>query len=224
MVVVGVDGFSRGWTAVLLEDGRFSGAAEFPDFSALLARLGQAEVVAVDIPIGLPASGRRDADTQAKKFVGRRRSSVFPTPPRRVIEAPSYQEALALSVDLTGGGISSQTYALRNKILEVDQVVRTSSSTIIEIHPEVSFRALAGHELQHPKSTWNGLMLRRRLLAEAGIHLPEVLEEVRVSRPDDVLDAAAAAWSATRFARGISARLPNDDQLDEHGRPMAIWY
>ena len=52
------------------------------------------QVIAVDIPIGLPDSAEpRAADIEARKLLGKRRSSVFPTPHRAVLEAPTYAKA-----------------------------------------------------------------------------------------------------------------------------------
>jgi predicted RNase H-like nuclease len=65
-------------------------------------------------------------------------------------------------------------------------------------------------------------MERRRLLATAGIELPDELSAGQAAA-DDVLDAAIAAWSATRKARGEAVPLPPDPPM-ENGRPVAIWY
>nr|WP_231640215.1 DUF429 domain-containing protein [Micromonospora sp. NRRL B-16802] len=43
---------------------------------------GHLAVIGIDIPIGLPDTGRRQADVLAYKLVGPRRSSVFMTPVR----------------------------------------------------------------------------------------------------------------------------------------------
>jgi predicted RNase H-like nuclease len=40
---------------------------------------------------------------------------------------------------------------------------------------------------------------------------------------DDVLDAAAAAWTARRKAVGEARSLPDPPELIR-GRPVAIWY
>ncbi len=55
-------------------------------------------------------------------------------------------------------------------------------------------RALAGRELQLPKRTWGGQATRRRLLAAAGVKIPNELDSASVVPADDVLDAAAVAW------------------------------
>ncbi|GAA1817197.1 hypothetical protein GCM10009835_41460 [Planosporangium flavigriseum] len=50
--------------------------------------------------------------------------------------------------------------------------IDTGRYPLYEVHPEVSFQAMAGKALPHPKHTWAGGSLRRRLLADAGIDLP----------------------------------------------------
>jgi predicted RNase H-like nuclease len=65
-------------------------------------------------------------------------------------------------------------------------------------------------------------MERRRLLASAGIQLPDELTAGQAAT-DDVLDAAIAAWSAARKERGQATTLPADPPMQD-GRPVAIWY
>jgi predicted RNase H-like nuclease len=87
------------------------------------------------------------------------------------------------------------------------------------------FAALAGAPVAESKKTWNGQAKRRRLLAGAGVELPDDLGAAGLVGADDVLDAAAVAWCAHRIARGQAAYLPADhDQLDHRGRPIRIWY
>jgi predicted RNase H-like nuclease len=115
--------------------------------------------------------------------------------------------------------LSAQSFALGKKILEVEGCLE---ERVFEVHPEVSFAALARRQLLHSKRSWNGQMERRQLLAMAGIELPDDLVAGQVAA-DDVLDAAVAAWSAARKARGAAATLPPDPPLQD-GRPVAIWY
>jgi predicted RNase H-like nuclease len=213
MVVVGVDGYRRGWVAVELLDGRFAGAAVFASFSELAGAYAGAPVLAVDIPIGLPEAGTRPADAAARSFLRPRSSAVFTTPVRAALVAPNYAAARAIAPTT-----SSQAYALGKKILEVD-LVAEGDDRIHEVHPEVSFRALTGRSLP-PKKTWNGLNARREALAGAGIVLPGDLPAGGLAPPDDVLDAAAAAWSADRIARGEASTLPADDRR----RIGPIWF
>jgi predicted RNase H-like nuclease len=179
----------------------------------LLAGLTDARVVAVDIPIGIPVEGIRPADVAARAFLAGRASAVFATPIRAVLEAPDYAAAR-----LVGPSTSAQAYALRRKILEVDALAPTDER-VYEAHPEVSFRALRKEGLP-PKKTWNGLLVRRSVLASVGILLPDDLGPAGVVPADDVLDAAAAAWSAWRIGRGEAERLPPGAE----DRIGSIWY
>lgn len=211
MRVVGVDGFARGWVAVALEDGHFAGASVHRRFEDVLA-LRDVRIVAVDIPIGLPATEPRAADVGAKELVG---SSVFLTYPRHVLEAETYAQALARARRDGWPGVSRQSYALRHKILEVDPLA-ARDARIVEVHPELSFRELAGSRLGASKHTWAGFWARVRLLAAAGVRLPEDLAGLPLV---DVVDAAAAAWSADRYARGRAKPVP----LGHRDRLGAIW-
>jgi predicted RNase H-like nuclease len=65
---------------------------------------------------------------------------------------------------------------------------------------------------------------RRDALVEQGITLdgidPKVGAAVGV---DDMIDAAAAAWSAARLLGGAARSLPDPPELDSAGRQIAIW-
>ena len=184
--VVGVDACRGGWVAIVLEDGRFADAVFAPTFAGILERFADATAIAVDIPIGLPTEGTRAADLAARTFVGPRRSSVFATPPRAALALATYAEARAVAPSL-----SAQSFALREKILEVEALL--ADERVFEVHPEVSFAALnGGKHLQHSKRSWNGQMERRRLLTAKGIVVPDEIKAERAAA-DDVLDAAVAA-------------------------------
>ncbi len=78
--------------------------------------------------------------------------------------------------------------------------------------------------LPHGKKTWGGLQARLGLLRGQGIELPAVLGEADNVGIDDVVDAAAAAWSARRIARGHARSFPDPVvQRDPKGRMIAIW-
>jgi predicted RNase H-like nuclease len=213
-LVAGVDACRGGWVAVLAEDGRFAASEFAPSFGELRPALEGAQAIGVDIPIGLPVEGLREADVAARKFVGPRRSSVFPTPRRSALVAATYAEARRALPSL-----SAQSFALRTKILEAE---RCLDERTFEVHPEVSFVALAGRHLRFAKRSWNGHMERRELLAGAGMELPAELA-AGTAPVDDVLDAAAAAWSARRWLEGEARTLPDEPPV-QAGRPVAIWY
>jgi predicted RNase H-like nuclease len=220
--VVGVDGCKGGWVEIALQDGRFDSAGFRATLVEVAATHPDAEVITVDIPIGLPDVSPRLADVEARRFLRGRASSVFSTPSQGALEALSYEAANTLSREQSGKGLSKQSYALAKRILEADALVQTDPR-VFEVHPEVSFRELAGKVLPS-KKTWEGQMRRRRLLEQAGIVLPDDLGPASVVPPDDVLDAAVAAWSALRIARGEALTLPADPPIDSSERKVAIWY
>jgi predicted RNase H-like nuclease len=202
VLTVGVDAARGGWVAVVLEDGAFADAVLERRFPAVLERLPDAVAIGVDVPIGLPPLGsRRRADDEARRVAGPRRSSVFFTPSREALEALTYSEARTVAP-----GTSAQAWALRAAILDA---ARVDDSRVHEVHPEVSFAVLAGEPLTFAKRTWNGQRERVRLLRKAGVKIPDRLDAGIVAA-DDVLDAAVAAWTATRIARGEHITLPPD--------------
>lgn len=213
---VGVDGCPGGWVAVELGDGHFSRAAFCPSFNEILTVFPEATDVGVDIPIGLPESGPRAADTAARAFVGARRSSVFTTPTRLLLE----------SEWRPGLGITRQSHGLGQRIFEVERAIDHGArqDRIYEVHPEVSFAAMGGRPLADPKTSWNGQHTRRQLLRACGIDVPDNLASIGVVPPDDLLDAAAAAWTANRIASRKATTLPGTPPIDRGGRAVAIWY
>ena len=225
MRVLGVDGYAKGWIGILLRDGRFAEAAVARSLEELVSRYPDAVCIGVDMPVGLVPAGSREADLAARAFLsGPRKSSVFPAPPRPVISEPSYASAVATARHVNDGkGISRQAYALIPKILEVD-VVAGYDDRIHEVHPEVSFKVLAGRDLEFGKKTWSGQNDRRSLLTAAGIVIPDDLGEASAVPTDDVLDAAVVAWSAQRIADGRARSFPDPPTLrSSSDRPIAIW-
>jgi predicted RNase H-like nuclease len=222
--VLGLDGFKERWLGVTLVNGRFHSANVFDTIRQALAEEPESSVVGIDIPIGLGSGNGRPADHEAKRFIGSRSSSVFFTLPEAVYAAATHAEAVELARHLTDKGISQQSYALRAKIQEA-AVAAASDSRLVEVHPEVSFRALAGAPLTSSKKTWNGVMERHRLLASAEIVVAEALPgDAGKAPPDDVLDAAIASWTARRVAQGIAGALPADTDRTRDRPSGVIWY
>lgn len=224
--VIGVDACAAGWVGISLGEG---GAV--PYFATRIDELltdaaqdGPIEVVAIDMPIGLPDRGFRQADVLARQYVGPRRASVFMTPVRAALQAETHRQAVAINHRLAGVGVSIQAFALKPKILEVDQWVRHTPLRVAEVHPEVSFAHLAGGHLRFPKATWAGAETRRDLLAGAGIVLTGDLGSAgAAAKVDDILDATAAAWTAQRVMQGEAECLPAVAETFSDGLPCAIW-
>jgi predicted RNase H-like nuclease len=221
--VIGVDACKKGWVGVTSDLRGYFGAT-IDKLVATADGDGELEVVAIDIPIGLPLTGTRQADVLARGLVGKRQSSVFPTPIRLALLATSHAEGSALNLRATGKGLTRQAYGLGKKILEVDAWVRTVDRPVIEVHPELCFTTLAGHLLAHSKWSWAGAEERRRLLASAGILVPaEIGVAGELAGVDDVLDAAAASWTARRYAEGSATCHPETPEQFDDGPVAAIW-
>ncbi|NNF64456.1 MAG: DUF429 domain-containing protein [Acidimicrobiia bacterium] len=222
VTVMGVDAALGQWVAVTLVGGRLEKVSLHVDARSFVEAAGDADVIAVDIPIGAPDGAERQAEQMARSLIGPRRSSVFSTPLHAALIAAEYGEALRISNAAWGKGISKQAYGLRHRILDVEPIAR-EDRRIHEVHPEVSFRHLNGAPLAYSKKTWNGQNSRTELLEAVGVHLPDELEEAGRVPVDDVLDAAAAAWSAHRIATGVAVSLPDPPEMIR-GISAAIWY
>jgi predicted RNase H-like nuclease len=223
-VAVGVDACKSGWIAVAIDDVRVIEAQFLPRIDALPAVLPEASIVAIDIPIGLPESGRRAADVAARAFLGARRNSVFFTPVRPALAAATHAQASAVATRLTGFGLSQQSFALAAKILEVDEWATLAPCPVYEVHPEVSFAILLNAPASAAKKTWAGMTQRRLALERAGLCLDQLGGEAAVrAGVDDMLDAAVAAWSARRIVRGEAVTFPDPPIAGPDGALTAIW-
>ena len=224
--VLGVDACKAGWVGVALAGGNTEAyvAADIATLVSLADRDGALAAVAIDMPIGLPDHGARQADVLARAAIGSLRSSVFQTPVRDALLANDHATANAVSRRLTGQGVSIQAFGLKAKLLEVQALLKEGKHRIIEVHPEVSFARLAGKPLTTRKSTWAGMQQRRRLLTSAGIDLDQDFGIAGVrAGVDDMLDAAVAAWTARRYVAGEACPLPDPPETFTDGLPSAIW-
>lgn len=231
---VGVDGAKSGWIAVWRANNLLE-ARVYPSPSSLVANHKQAQIIAVDVPIGLSDQGARMADAEARRFVGGRRAcSVFSSPVRGILDATSQPEASRRHRAIDGRGFGAQSFAILPKIREWDELLQCDSQarlTVREIHPEVSFAALnggLGRGLDFRKKAPEGIALRKELLSPifGSAQLEGLLAMVdrRMAAIDDVLDAVVALWSAERIITGRAHSLPATPATDSAGLVSAIWY
>jgi predicted RNase H-like nuclease len=185
---------------------------------------GHLRAAAVDMPIGLPASGPRACDVAARRLLGPRRGSVFPAPVRAVLAAESYEEACARSRGASGRAISRQLWNILPKVREVDLVLAAApglQAHLVEMCPELGFTVLTGAPMRHAKRTAEGRAERLAALRPVFGDLGAL-----VARPPagaashDVLDAVVGAWTARRDAGGTALRLGGE--RDETGLRMEV--
>lgn len=253
-ILIGVDGCPAGWVATAMRaDGaggvsvrvvqRFTDLAE--DESGV-----RPSVIAVDMPIGLPArivGAGRGPEQAVRPLLGARKSSVFSIPSREAVMAelgPFADETamyaahqrvcqVARASSTPPRGVSIQAFHIFPKIREIDAALRADhalANVTIEVHPEVAFwRLNNGIALLHGKKIRGrinpaGLDERRALLLSAGLP-PEVVmaKPPRGAGSDDLIDALASLSMAVRHHQGMTRPFPNPPERDDHGLPVAIW-
>ncbi len=227
-VAVGVDGCPGGWVSVEWSPDNLV-AERITDLAPLIERLRSGEVaaVAIDMPIGLLDSQPRECDVEARKLLGPRRSSIFPTPVRATLEAEDYTDACELSRQISGKALSIQAFNLLPKIAELDRLATPADQDrLVEAHPECAFRRLAGEPLADPKRTAQGQSTRIDLLAAHDPALGELVARHRSGADRlpllDLIDAAVLAITARRVVDGTETRLGS--QVDRRGLVTQIVY
>ena len=200
-----------------------------------------AELILVDIPIGLPEGpGGRDCDREARKNLHwPRMTSVFPTPTRctveKAFEFPKDRKAADdIEQRCACKGLTIQAFSIAPKIAQVDRVMvgRREDETprIREIHPEVCFGALNKRTaMSSRKQSVEGREKRLKVLRKAKPNSKKIYNEAcfkflrkDVAR-DDILDALAAAITALRGTMGDALRtLPETPPRDPKCIPMEM--
>lgn len=231
-VIVGADGCRDGWVVVKLDTATSKPTADWITTQAI-SRL-DFDVLAIDVPIGLPDVGSRQADLCARQFLrAPRASSVFPAPIRPALKATTRAEASTITQAADGRKVGVQAFAIQPKICAVDEILQTHAQLVhrvFEVHPEVSFAAWAGRAMEYKKKSAAGKQERQRLIAaqfEPGTFtaLRESLRARQLRVPaDDLADSFAALWSALRVHSGSALSFPSDAARDSTGLPMHIWY
>jgi predicted RNase H-like nuclease len=219
VTVLGVDGCKGAWVAAAVEAGEVTWL--HGRFADLLS--DDLEAVAVDIPIGLAERGPRGCDQAAKSALGAAASRVFALPVRAAFAAgvDSHARANVLLRSLGEPGVSAQAWALRAAVQEV--AAHAADPRLVEVHPELSFKAMTGQVLA-PKKSARGVAERLRAF-DGWVDALAALADAPARVPvDDCLDALAAAWSAQRVAAGTARAYPAaEPAMDRSGRPMVIY-
>ncbi len=231
--VLGVDGCRGGWVGVVLATGStvhgVFGAHIAEVVAAAADAAGPPAVVGVDMPLHLSETGWRPCDQAVRAHLGAKRSSVFPVPPGPVLDVDEYAAACAVSREMTGKAFSKQLWMLRPKIHELAAwwAATGGAVDVREVHPETSFSLMVGAPIAAPKRSPEGLAARRAALVAHGIDVPEdVGPGRRLVGADDVLDAAAVAWTARRVATGAARSFPAPPVTlpgDGPRRVQAVW-
>ncbi|MGD2187627.1 MAG: DUF429 domain-containing protein, partial [Desulfobacterales bacterium] len=206
MNFVGVDACKIGWFAVALDRRDNWKIDIFETIGDFWKSFQKATLILIDIPIGLPDRGKRECDTQTRKILRQRASSVFPVPCREVLQAKTYKQACHINKHQLGVQLSIQTWNISAKIFDVDRLMRRNKDArhrMRESHPELCFWALGGgRPMIYSKKSAQGFSERYSILNTIYPQTRTILHQSldRFLRKDlandDILDAIALAISA----------------------------
>ncbi|MEP3278841.1 MAG: DUF429 domain-containing protein [Stappiaceae bacterium] len=238
VTVAGVDGCRAGWIAVFWQIGDPTGSKSrvFSTFSSLLDAEEAPQIIAVDMPIGLPekvGAGGRGPERAVRPLLDQRQSSVFSVPSRRAVYCESYSQSCAVAYETSDPPrkVSKQCFNLFPKIREIDRLMSASlEARVYEVHPELAFWRLNDETpMSLPKKVKSrpsepGLSERQACLEKCGFSR----EFFEMPRPkgvgaDDLLDASANSLIAARLHSGQARSFPSTFERDSRGLRIAMW-
>ncbi len=234
MRIAGIDGYTGGWIAVVIDDGNFATAQVFSnkDLETLI-ELNRIAYAIVDIPIGLTSDSEpRNTEAAMRKFLKKRHVCVFNTPCRQAldtIDENDYWLASDVNRKILGVKLTKQTFYIMEKIREADVIVqKLGQDKIREGHPEVSFKVLANDKVLNleNKKTNEGKKQRIDFLEGAGFdcaNLKQHLPNHHPAKLDDLLDAAVLAWSANRWKNNEHESFPSTPKKDSKNLEMVVY-
>ena len=238
---LGIDGAPDGWLAVAY-DGTTTEAELYDDITSVWADYeDRAEVILIDVPIGLREDdGRpRPCDAAARdRLSPQRHASVFSVPIRAAVHESEYAAGKAVQEARTNRSIGAQTWQITDLIAEVDTFLQSTSDAVgrvREAHPEVCFWALNGKVPtaysktgQPAAAVWERIEILETV-EPAAVELTRAIStdlDADVGT-DDVLDALVLAVSASQPTgplRSLPTQWPASDPGDPTGLPMEIVY
>lgn len=217
-LLAGVDGCRGGWVVASCRGMPCREApaiALVPDFAELVRMTIWHDVVAVDIPIGLPSGANvRFCDVLAKEALPpKARSRVFMAPPREALAASDPVEFQFLHLAARGRKAGLPVWGLTRKLNDVHQIMNPKlQQRIIEFHPELTWQRLAGRALES-KHKREGIAQRLEILNR---DMPRPIRDdaarkLRGAGLDDVLDALSGLYAAAEAAKveDVEGFVPN---------------
>lgn len=233
---IGIDGCKNGWLAVNITRDGFE-LDTFNNIKEICAKYQEFDCMIIDMPIGLPECAedlRPDAD--ARKLLRHRSSCIFNTPCRQSVFAGNYSEANELNRAHLGKGLSQQSFAISNKIREIDDFLKLTPeyvNKIMESHPEICFAMLNSSESLKPidesKKTSEGKDKRISILRQHYDQTTDFIEYVRnhpkLSKIEvDCIDALCLAVTGMLGVESGFNFIPEAPRRDRRGLLMQMVY
>ncbi len=219
MHALGVDRCRGGWVVAHVDGGAVLEIAAVDTVDDIIDRWPGVDPIGIDLPLYLVPGGRRHAESDLRRLLGRAASSVFTSPTLDALGATTQAEASARNRAAGGPGISIQSFGLFASIIEARTAIGSGGGAEMtrwhETHPETAFAVMADAAgMSRPlasKRTALGFDQRLSLLAKEFDPVGDAVQNALGQRPrpgrDDVLDAFAAAWSAGRIAANTAVRF-----------------
>jgi len=234
MKYLGVDGCKIGWFFTALDQNKQWEVGTSSSIQDLWKTHNDADLILIDIPIGLPFKEPRACDLKARRLLGKgKASSVFPPPCREALSANTYGEACEINKKILGKKISLQAYHISKKIKELDDFLLANPQVrqkIRETHPEICFWALAGGSaMLFPKKNKHGFEERIDLMKKVFSQTEAIVNAAlkRYKRKevakDDILDSLAVAIVACSSANSL-VTIPVTPEKDAKELQMEMVY
>lgn len=225
---IGIDGCKGGWIAAILDENGLQMEKHQTLENLVMAHSGFSECL-IDMVIGLQEK-REDIrpDSDARKIISKRASTIFPAPCRQAVYADMVAEKYDLNLQILGKKFTPLTLGIMPKIREVDEFFDNYpiyKNVLKESHPEVCFSRLLGETIMTKKNTVEGIEERINLLSRFipidRAYLIAKEKEFKCSQ-DDLLDAICLAVTGVLVQGGNCERVPEKPMKDSKGLLMQM--
>ncbi|HKM34836.1 MAG TPA: DUF429 domain-containing protein [Lachnospiraceae bacterium] len=222
LLSIGVDGCKNGWIIALVDNSDLR-IENFHEISDILEKYDKFDTFLIDMVIGLPSDHTHiRPDTEARKNIPGRASTIFAVPCRQAVYADTEKEQIQQNVKVLGKSLAKQTMAIIPKISEVDTFLNQHTeykNVIKESHPEVCFARLNGGVVMSKKSEKDGLLERIHILSRflPDLTLEFILEKSKLYKcnADDIVDAICLAVTGNLYKQGKGECIPERPMQDE---------
>lgn len=228
-ICIGVDGCKGGWIAATINQGKLL-LEKYTSLKEIVVRYEKFDEFLIDMVIGLPSNMEQiRPDSEARKMIKERSSTIFPAPCRQSVYAEDVAKAYDENVRVLGKKFTPLTVGIIPKMREVDNFLQDNKqykNIIKESHPEVCFARLNGKTVLSKKSELEGILERIRILSkysnDINFHKIELAAKNYKCNIDDIIDAICLAVSANFVHQGEYMVIPESPMMDETGLIMQM--
>ncbi|EDT73544.1 DUF429 domain-containing protein [Clostridium butyricum] len=230
---VGIDVCKGKWIAVCISENGFD-VGKFNTIDEICRKYENADRIIVDMPIGLlDDNSRQRPESEARKYLKGKTSSIFNTPCRSAVYSDDYESACRLNKEVLGVGLAIQSYAICSKIREVDEFLRDNpkwKNRLLEAHPEICFAKLNGDKaVIENKTKEDGQKKRLEILKKYYSDSKRVVEKFLQEVPsrkkiDDVIDALCLSVTGFLGMKYGLNSIPKNPEVDINGIKMQMVY